>query len=206
MKKTLLLSATALALAIAPAAGVPAFAQTRTPGTTMPGGTAPNKDSTAESARRSIQRLEAAKPIDQMNVSADNLIGAEVRNTRDQKVGSIKDFVMHDGQITSVIIARGGVLGMGTHYHRIEIKQLKVTDDHETAVLDLADAQVKALPEVEWKKGAWVATATGTSNPPNAAPAAPPSTTKPVPAEPEKSMPDHGKTPGDTAPGDTEKK
>ncbi|MCW5772330.1 MAG: PRC-barrel domain-containing protein [Rhodospirillaceae bacterium] len=189
MRKQLMLGVAALALALGPTS-YGASAQSKTdPGADRPAKTlpAPNKadDRAAAEMQKRMQRLETAQPIDKAAISADDLIGTEVRNTRDQKLGSIKDIVVQDGKISSVVIARGGVLGMGTTYHQIDIAQAKVTTDKETVVLDLAEAQVKALPKVEWKEHAWQPTGTADdrkgASPPNVAPAAPPSTDKKMP-------------------------
>jgi hypothetical protein len=194
MQKTLMLGAAAIALAIAaPTHAGPGddrgglqLAQDRTaPGT--PGTPSPRADRKADAAaKQRMERLTAAQPAQQLAVSADALIGTEVRNTKDQKLGSVKDLVMQDGKITAVIVARGGVLGMGTDYHQIEIGQVKITADMETVVLDLAEEQVKALPKMAYDKGKWgpvpAKADRAPASPPRAAPGAPPSrgTTPPV--------------------------
>jgi sporulation protein YlmC with PRC-barrel domain len=186
MRKTLMLGAAAIALAIAaPTYAGPGddfgsiqLAQDRTsPGT--PGTTPPRDTRADDAAKQRMERLTGAQPADKAAVSADALIGTEVRNTKDQKLGSVKDLVMQDGKITAVIIARGGVLGMGTDYHQVEIGQVKITADMETVVLDLAEEQVKALPKMAYEKGKWgpaPVKADDKSSPPRTAPSAPSST------------------------------
>lgn len=206
MQKKLLLGAAAIALAI----GGPALAQDRTsPGTDGPARTMPGKPGTTDTraddaARKRLERLQAAAAVDKAALSADQVIGTEIRNTQDAKLGSVKDLVVQDGKISSIVIARGGVLGMGTTYHQIDIASVKMTDDKETIVLDLSDEQVKALPEVEWKETAWVPTGKNgdKASPPNVAPSAPPSTEKAIP--PAGSPPARGATPpgGDKPAGD----
>ncbi len=175
MRKTLMLGAAVMALAIA----APSFAQDRTsPGTP---GTKPPAQQTDRRADQAAQermaRLKAAEPAQKLAVSGDAIIGTEVRNTQDQKIGSVKDIVLEDGKISSVIVARGGVLGMGTDYHQVEFSQVKMTSDMETVVLDLAEEQVKALPKVAYDKGKWgpVPAAAEKAPPARTAPAAPPS-------------------------------
>lgn len=177
MKKTSMLGAAALALAVA----APTFAQDRTaPGTP---GTKPPVTRTDRSADKAVQermaRLKAAEPAQTLAVSGDALIGTEVRNTRDQKLGSVKDIILADGRITAIVIARGGVLGMGTDYHHADFAQVKMTGDRETVVLDLAEDQVKALPKLAFEHGRWapVPAKAGRTSPPDTAPAAPPSRT-----------------------------
>lgn len=197
MKNKLMLGAAALAVA-GYAAAAPAFAgnppgvilaQDRTaPGTpgTRPPSAADQKASQAEQER--MARLTAAQPIAQANVSADAIIGTEVRNPKDEKLGSVKDLVMTDGKVVGIVLARGGVLGMGTTYHQIDSAHAKITADAKTIVLDLADEQAKALPKVEYKDGKW-AQVIDDKSPPSAAPAAPPSRTTPPASSPPAATP-----------------
>ena len=133
------------------------------------------------------KRLEAAQPLAAVDISFENLVGADVRNVRNEDLGDVEDFVMTRGQVTSVIIARGGFLGMGVNYHMVSVKQAKVAnldDDRDdkkgrVLVLDLSDDQTKALPRVTKKNGTWMqaAAADRPATPDRrATPGAPPST------------------------------
>jgi sporulation protein YlmC with PRC-barrel domain len=180
MRKALMLGAATLALAVA----APSFAQDRTaPGTP---GTSPSQTnrSADQAAQERKARLSSAQPAQQLAVSGDALIGTEVRNTNDQKVGTVKDIVLQDGKISAIIVGRGGVLGMGTDYHQVEFAQVKMTSDMETVVLDLSEDQVKALPKMAYEKGKWGAAPAraekDTTTPPaRTSPGAPPSGTAP---------------------------
>lgn len=197
MRKMLMLGAATVALAIAaptyagpgdPAADGIILAQSRTaPGTpgTSPGKT-PGDARADQAARERMQRLQSAEPAAKLAVSGDGVMGTEVRNTQDQKLGSVKDIVLQDGKITAIIIGRGGVLGMGTDYHQVEWGQVKMTSDRETIVLDLAEEQVKALPKMAFDKGKWgpaPAAAEKKAPPARTAPGAPPSRTSPPAGE-----------------------
>lgn len=179
MKTMMMAGAAALALA----AAAPGFAQDRTP----PGapGTKPPASQTDRSADRAVQermaRLSAAQPAQQLAVSGDALIGTEVRNTQDQKIGSVKDLILADGKVTAIVVARGGVLGMGTDYHHVDFAQVKMTGDMETVVLDLSEDQMKALPKLAYEDGRWTPAKADRerSAPPSTAPGAPPSRTGP---------------------------
>lgn len=201
MKNKLMMGVAALAVAgYAAVASAPAFAgnppgvilaQDRTaPGTpgTRPPSAADQKASQAEQER--MARLAAAQPLAQSNVSADAVIGTEVRNPRDEKLGSVKDLVMTEGKVVGIVLARGGVLGMGTTYHQIDSAHAKITADAKTIVLDLADDQAKALPKVEYKEGKWAQVIEEKeSTPPATAPGAPPSRTTPPAASPPAASP-----------------
>ncbi len=175
MKKTMMLGAAALALAVA----APSFAQDRTPpgapGTKPPATQADRQSDRASQER--MARLTAAQPAQQLAVSGDALIGTEIRNTQDQKIGSVKDIILTDGKVTAIVVGRGGVLGMGTDYHQVEFAQVKMTADMETIVLDLSEDQVKALPKLAYDDGKWgpAPAQADRPSPPRTAPAAPPS-------------------------------
>lgn len=190
MRKTLMLGAAAVALAIAAPtyagpideqAGGIVLVQDRTAPRTP--GTSPSQTNrSADQAQQERKaRLSSAEPAAKLAVSGDAVIGTEVRNTQDQKIGSVKDIVLQDGKIIGVIVGRGGVLGMGTDYHQVEWAQVKMTADMETIVLDLSEDQVKALPKMAYEKGKWgaapVRAEKDTAPPARTAPGAPPSRT-----------------------------
>jgi sporulation protein YlmC with PRC-barrel domain len=191
MRKTLMLGAAALALTIA----APSFAQDKTapgaPGTKPPATQTDRKADQASQER--MARLKSAEPAQKLAVSGDALIGTEVRNTNDQKLGSVKDIILTDGKISGIIVARGGVLGMGTDYHQVEFGQVKMTSDMETVVLDLAEEQVKALPKMAYEKGKWgpapAKAERDTTPPARTSPGAPPSTTPKTDTAPKTDMP-----------------
>jgi hypothetical protein len=201
MRKTLMLGAAAVALAIAAPtyagpideqAGGIILAQDRTaPGTP---GTSPSQTnrSADQAAQERKARLSSAEPAAKLAVSGDAVIGTEVRNTQDQKIGTVKDIVLQDGKITAVIIGRGGVLGMGTDYHQVEWAQVKMTSDMETVVLDLSEDQVKALPKMAYEKGKWgaaPAAADKSAPPARTSPGAPPSGTNSPPMKKDEPAP-----------------
>jgi hypothetical protein len=138
------------------------------------------------------ERLRAAQPVNAAKVSFENLVGADVRNMSNEDLGDVEDFVMERGQVSYVVVARGGFLGMGVNYHMVPAKQVKIANLDDTGrdkksrvlVLDLSADQMKAIPRVTKENGEWVATSddrrTTTPDrrtaPPDRAPAAPPST------------------------------
>ncbi len=142
------------------------------------------------------ERLRAAQPVNAAKVSFENLVGADVRNMRNEDLGDVEDFVMERGQVSYVVVARGGFLGMGVNYHMVPAKEVKVANLDDTGrdkkgrvlVLDLSEDQVKAIPRVTKENGEWVTVADDrrsttpnrSTTPPDRAPAAPPS----KPAEP----------------------
>ncbi|MFN2289146.1 MAG: PRC-barrel domain-containing protein [Chromatocurvus sp.] len=54
----------------------------------------------------------SAAPAD--GTHASNLIGAEVKTTNDEEVGSVSDLIIDDkGQVVAIVVGVGGFLGMG---------------------------------------------------------------------------------------------
>lgn len=92
--------------------------------------------------------LSRAEPVDRMNhlMRADIMIGSEIRNLKDQRLGEIEDIVFnpHERKILYVLISRGGFAGIGKKFVAIRWNDLQATPDHE---LYLFDAPVKALKE-----------------------------------------------------------
>jgi hypothetical protein len=176
----------------------PPAARTDTDRTPPPAGTDRDRRTTdaAPPARTTdrdttrTERLRAAQPVNAAKVSFENLVGADVRNMSNEDLGDVEDFVMERGQVSYVVVARGGFLGMGVNYHMVPAKQVKVANLDDTGrdkksrvlVLDLSADQVKAIPRVTKENGEWVAasddrrtTPNRSAAPPDRAPAAPPS-------------------------------
>jgi hypothetical protein len=168
--------------------------RTEPPRTAQP--TAPPTDRRPDTRDRAdpddtrVQKLRAAQPISALSVSFENLVGSDVRNMRNDDLGDVEDVVIERGQISSIVIARGGFLGMGVNYHIIPASQAKIAnlgDDTRNKkgrvlVLDMSDDQVKSLARVKKDNGQWVAADDDRraaperrGTPPERAPSAPPS-------------------------------
>lgn len=97
--------------------------------------------------------LAAARPVAGMDhlMRADVLIGAQVRNLADTRLGEIDDVVFSpDGaDIVYVLAARGGFLGIGRKLVALRWSDLRATGDHRIYVLDASEAAVDAAPTVD---------------------------------------------------------
>lgn len=97
--------------------------------------------------------LSRSKPIVQMNhlMRADVLIGSEIRNLKDEKLGEIRDLVLNPEKrnILYVLVARGGFLGFGEQLVAIPWRDLRATEDHELYVLDVPAKALEAAPKVD---------------------------------------------------------
>jgi len=61
---------------------------------------------------------------------ASKLIGVNVYNDQDEKLGSISEILLDkSGKIDGVIVGVGGFLGMGSHDIKVELSKLKFVDE-----------------------------------------------------------------------------
>ncbi len=87
--------------------------------------------------------------------TADRLIGTDVRTRTDQNLGSVNDVVVdpESGEISYLIIARGGFLGIGEELVAVPWDAFAATPGLQTLVLDVDPAQLDNAPTVD--SGFW---------------------------------------------------
>jgi len=152
--------------------------------TTPPAGTrddtrANRDDTRANRDDTRIARLRSATPILDARLQWGSLAGIDVRNLADEHLGEVEDVVMDKGQINAIVVERGGFLGMGQSYYLVPAGQVKIAQGSDGSgdrmepivVIEMTDAQIKAMPPLTKKDGRWVGQAV---NPPAVAPGAPP--------------------------------
>jgi sporulation protein YlmC with PRC-barrel domain len=80
---------------------------------------------------------------------ATNLLGKNVYNRSDEKIGVINDLVVdRDGRVSTVVIGVGGFLGIGEKNVGVPFQDVKVTmrDNNEWLVLDRSKDDLRAAP------------------------------------------------------------
>jgi hypothetical protein len=78
---------------------------------------------------------------------ASGLLGMEVRNNDNQKLGEIKDLVMDSpGKVSYAVLAVGGFLGIGEKLIALPPSTLKVATDGDYLVLNADKAKIQAAP------------------------------------------------------------
>ncbi|MBA2491048.1 MAG: PRC-barrel domain-containing protein [Gammaproteobacteria bacterium] len=113
-----------------------------------------------ETRRELSQRLaylHSARPVSKIEkiLKAEDVVGAEVVNLKDQPLGSIENIALNPdtGQIAYVAISAGGVMGLGEKLVAVPWKDLRVPADREIFVLDRSQAaleQMRGFDEDRW--------------------------------------------------------
>lgn len=83
---------------------------------------------------------------------AKDIMGKNVHNEQDEKIGDIRNLTLNDkGQATHFIVGAGGFLGMGEHDVAIPFDRMTYRDDH-FVLSGYTKDQLKELPKVEVRK------------------------------------------------------
>lgn len=89
----------------------------------------------------------------QRNYRATKIIGTDVRNTRGDKIGDIKDLVLdRNGAISYAVISTGGFLGVGDRLHAVPWNVLQSSSGRDYRVLDIEKDRLKSAPGFDSNK------------------------------------------------------
>lgn len=89
---------------------------------------------------------------DEPRVNAARLIGNEVRNTDDEKLGEIEAVrTGADGAVESIIISVGGFLGMGQRSVELTWSRVSVSPDSERILVPMTKEQIGTLPDYGYR-------------------------------------------------------
>src|SRR4051812_16293563 len=87
-------------------------------------------------------------------ISTDKLVGRDIRNAQDKVIGEIKSVALGpDGRVQAVIVGVGGFLGVGEREVAIGWDNLRIRNNGEVITTDLAEDQLRALPEYKYADG-----------------------------------------------------
>ena len=96
--------------------------------------------------------LSRATPVAEMDhlMRASILIGSEIRNLKDERLGEITDIVLNPDKrdILYVLASHGGFLGFGDKLVAVRWTDLRATEDHQLYVLDVAAKAFDDAPAV----------------------------------------------------------
>ncbi len=81
-------------------------------------------------------------------LSASTIIGDEVCNMQDERLGKIQDVMLDitEGKIRYAVLAAGGFLGMGDHLFAVPWKALKQDKENKRFMLDVDVERLKNAP------------------------------------------------------------
>jgi sporulation protein YlmC with PRC-barrel domain len=104
-------------------------------------------------ASRQQQQIAAAQPVT-VNAAAfrsAELIGTDVRNVKNEALGSVHDllFSPKSGTIAYLVIGRGGFFGIDEKYVPIPWDDFKITPNMSLLVLDISKDVVDDAPQVK---------------------------------------------------------
>jgi len=98
------------------------------------------------------QQIAAAVPVTSKNTSfrSGELVGAAVRSPQNEALGSVEDLVMspQTGKIAYLVIARGGIFGIGEKYVPVPWEDFKVAPNANMLVLDSNKGAMDKAPQV----------------------------------------------------------
>jgi sporulation protein YlmC with PRC-barrel domain len=98
------------------------------------------------------EEIAGAQPVTNNSNSfrSDQLLGTDVRTPQNDALGSIDDLVMNPqtGKIAYLVIARGGIFGIGEKYVPVPWEDFKVTPKANLLVLDASKSTLDAAPQV----------------------------------------------------------
>jgi hypothetical protein len=153
MKRTLFATVTMLALSPAAFAQTPAAA---TQTSAMPTSAVPGAVSVAPTTRTAAVVAHTAMftSIPTGDDLSSNVVGLDIYNASQQKIGTVKDIAMSGGRVNAYIVGVGGFLGIGDHYVAVTPSSIELTygatDKKWHATMDTDAAALKAAPEYKY--------------------------------------------------------
>jgi sporulation protein YlmC with PRC-barrel domain len=116
---------------------------------TPPPATDPAAPAQAEAPTASPPPAEAVIPAQAADqLRADTLIGMDVFDTNGDKVGQVKDILFNeDGQAAGVVLAVGGVLGVGAKSVGLNWSEVDVQPSEEVVKIQYNKGQLEAAPD-----------------------------------------------------------
>ena len=94
----------------------------------------------------------AAATVDVAQISADDLMGADVMSADDERIAGVDDVLLDgEGHIEAILFDVGGFLGIGAQTVEVGVADFEISevDGALQVQLDLTEEQIEDLPEYE---------------------------------------------------------
>ena len=109
-------------------------------------------DQTTETVEPATDSAAPATAVDPAQKADPNLFsnikGADVIGKNDESIGSIADILIDEsGSLRGVVIAHGGLLGLGQTYRQYDMPSLPQVTDGKVTLDDLDMAALEGMPE-----------------------------------------------------------
>ncbi|WP_455476434.1 PRC-barrel domain-containing protein [Bartonella sp. B17] len=87
---------------------------------------------------------------------ASSLIGADVYNMENEKIGEVKDIILRENNIAGIVVAVGGFLGIGEHYVVVAPETIQMSNDYGKwkLITNATKDSLKNAPAFKYK-GRW---------------------------------------------------
>ncbi|TCT01564.1 PRC-barrel domain-containing protein [Aquabacter spiritensis] len=100
------------------------------------------------------QRLVGARPVSEVQtglINLANVTATEVRNPKDEQLGTVEDIVLDpgNGDIRYLIVASGGILGLGEDMVAVPWSSVRATSGLNTFVLNVSEDVIDQAPTVD---------------------------------------------------------
>jgi len=106
-----------------------------------------------DSVEWQLQQIASAQPVAGNSASfrSDQLLDTSVHNLHNEGLGSVHDLVISPktGKIAYLVIARGGIFGIGEKFVPVPWDDFRVTASANLLVLDATKAALDGAPEVK---------------------------------------------------------
>ena len=98
-----------------------------------------------------IAILEVDVRVAATGMRASRLIGADVYNDQDERIGTLDDLMMGtDGTVGFAILSVGGLLGLGSRLVAVTFDSLTIVDDYRVVLPGATRDELQRLPEFDY--------------------------------------------------------
>jgi hypothetical protein len=86
-----------------------------------------------------------------MLAKGNDIIGLEIRNYQDEKLGKVKDLVIDfgTGRVVGLLVSAGGVLGVGAEHTAVPLASFRYDASRKVLQLDSTKDALKASPQLQ---------------------------------------------------------